>query len=112
MPLSEIAQKTEIIEENSEKIVGKVDDLKEENHEIKSLLEELRKVVQENIGVLGVYKDIIRSNRRTNIILFILIIILFITLLHNEKEFTTYRENSMNKQEIIEILKDSTHHGE
>lgn len=111
MPLNEIAKKTDIIEETSEKIDGKVDDLKESNNQIKNVLLRVEKVLQENIGVLGVYKDIIRSNRKNDIILLTLIIILIITLIHNEKEFTAYRENSIDKDEIIEILKDSSYSG-
>lgn len=111
MPLSEIFTKTKEIEKTSEKIDEKVDtlkdDLKEGTIEIKALLEEVKKVLQESIGVLSVYKDIIRTNRRTNRILFILIFVLIATLVHNEKEFSAYRENSIDKEVIVEILKNS-----
>ena len=116
MPLSEIFKKTKEIEKTSEKIDEKVDvlkdDLKEGTNEIKTVLEDLKKILQESIGVIGVYKDIIKSNRKTNITLFILIIILIATLIHNEREFTAYRENSLDKDVIIEILQNSTYSGE
>ena len=112
MQSNEITQKIKALKEISEKIEQKVDNLKEDNHEIKIFLKEIGKFLQENLGILTIYKDIIKSNRKTNFILIILIIILLATLMHNAKEFTAYRENSIDKKEIIEILKDSTYHGE
>lgn len=116
MPLNKLTEKVENIEETSEKIEQKVDDLKEE---IKDELNENKEFLQKSFGPLDIYKEIIRSNKITNIInavaigmLLILVIILTVTLIHNEKEFTAYRENSIDKKEIIEILKDSTYHGE
>lgn len=115
MQSNEITQKIKALKEISEKIEQKVDDLKdlkEDNHEIKIFLKEIGRFLQENLGILTIYKDIIKSNKKTNFILIILIIILLATLMHNAKEFTAYRENSIDKKEIIEILKDSTYDGE
>ena len=116
MPLNKLTEKVQIIEKTSEQIERKVDDLKEE---IKDELNESKDFIEKSFGPLDIYKDIIRSNKITNIVnavaigmLLILVIILTITLIHNEKEFTAYRENSIDKKEIIEILKDSTYHGE
>lgn len=99
-----------------------ISELKEEVETIKDEVETIREdteKLQEDLGVIKIYKEIIKSNKRANLIsvvaivmLFILVFILITTLLHNEKEFTAYRENSIDKQEIIEILKDSTYHGE
>lgn len=111
MPLSKIEKKVETIEATSDEIVQKVEDLKET---IKDELKENTNFLHEAVGPVDVYKDIIRSNRQTNLInaiaismLGILVIILTITLIHNEKEFTTYRENSVKKGEIIEIIKEA-----
>ena len=111
MPLNKLVKKTEKIEEatekieeKGEKIEEKVDDLKQDNEEIKNVLGSLKTILQESIGVLGVYKDIIRTQRKNNFILFILIFVLILTLIHNQMEFAVYRENSMHKDEIIKIL--------
>lgn len=99
-----------------------ISELKEEVESIKDDVESIKEdteKLQENLGVIDIYKEIIKSNKRANLIsviaivmLFILVFILITTLLHNQKEFTAYRENSIDKQEIIEILKNSTYHGE
>lgn len=69
--------------------------------------------LQENIGVINVYKEIIRSNRRINtanlitiIILSAFLLILICFVFHSEKEFAEYRENSITKTELIELLKE------
>ena len=109
MPLKRIAEKVDTIEEKSEKIEQKVTDLKEE---LKDEFQESKIFLEKSIGPVEVYKEIIRSNKLTNIInatalamLGILVIILTITLIHNEKEFTAYRENSISKTELMDILK-------
>lgn len=75
--------------------------------------------LQENIGMIDVYKEIIKSSEETHqisketykfitiiiTILSILIIVLGITIFFNQKEFTRYREESITKTEIIDILK-------
>lgn len=77
-------------------------------------MEEKVEKLQDNLGVLAIYKEIIRSNKQANnismlaiVVLFILVIVLTITLIHNEKEFTAYRENSIKKGEIVEIIKEA-----
>lgn len=77
-------------------------------------MEEKVEKLQDNLGVLDIYKEIIRSNKQANnismlaiVVLFILVIVLTITLIHNEKEFTAYRENSIKKGEIAEIIKEA-----
>lgn len=111
MPLSKIEEKVETIEETSEKIEQKVEDLKEE---LKDGLNRNKDFLQKSIGPVEVYKEIIRANKLNNIInavaigmLLFLVIILLITLFHNEKEFSAYRENSLNREEMIQILKES-----
>ena len=97
MPLNKLVKKTEKIEETTEKI-------EETGEKIESKIDKLMRLLEESIGVLGVYKDIIRTQRKNNFILFILIFVLLLTLIHNQMEFAVYRENSMHKDEIIKIL--------
>ena len=108
MPLNKLTQKVEAIEENNEKMEQEVENIKEDTEKMEQKVEKL----QDNLGVLEIYKEIIRSNKQANMIsiiaivmLFILVFILTITLVHNEKEFTAYRENSISKTELINILK-------
>lgn len=105
MPLNKLVKKTEKIEEATEKI-------EETGEKIESKIDKLMRLLEESIGVLGVYKDIIRTQRKNNIILFILILVLILTLAHNQKEFSIYRENSVDKEVIVEILKNSTCSGD
>lgn len=93
MPLSKLSEEVESIKVDTEKIGEEVEKL------------------QENLGVLEIYREIIRSNKQANkisiiaiVMLFILVFVLILVLLHNEKEFTAYRENSINRNEIIEII--------
>lgn len=93
MPLSKLSEEVESIKEDTEKIGEEVEKL------------------QENLGVLEIYREIIKSNKQANkisivaiVMLFILVFVLILVLLHNEKEFTAYRENSINRTEIIEII--------
>ena len=103
MPIQKLNEKVESIKEDTKKV-------KQEVVEMEEKVEKL----QDNLGVLDIYKEIIRSNKQANnismlaiVVLFILVIILTITLIHNEKEFTAYRENSIKKGEIVEIIKEA-----
>lgn len=104
MPLNKLIKKVDNLEKVMEQ---KVENLEEEKEEMK---EEI-KTLQENIGMIDIYKAIIQSNKRseltniiTIIILSVLLFIMIFTTIHNEKELTKYRENSFDKAELIEIL--------
>lgn len=85
---------------------------------IEDLFDSVNKL-QENIGMIDVYKEIIKNSEETHhisketykfitiiiTILSILIIVLGTTIFFNQKEFTRYREESITKAEIIDILK-------
>lgn len=67
--------------------------------------------LEENLGVLNVYQDIIRTTEKTNkysiitiIVLSIFIVVLSVLTFYNQKEFTRYREESITKNEIIEMF--------
>lgn len=74
--------------------------------------------LQENIGMVNVFKDIINStndssNKLYSVvqvcwgIIFILSILIFVLIamtFHNQKEFSKYREDSISKSEIIEMF--------
>lgn len=96
-------------------------ELKERIENVEGIVEEsVEKIknLEENIGMIDVYKEIIKNSEEARttsletykffkiiiITLSVLIIILAITIFINQKEFTQYRENSVNKNEIIEIL--------
>ena len=96
-------------------------DLKERIENVEGLVEEsVEKIknLEENIGMIDVYKEIIKNSEEARttsletykffkiiiVTLSILIVILAATIFINQKEFTQYRENSVNKNEIIEIL--------
>lgn len=86
--------------------------------EIKELVSAVNNL-QENIGMIDVYKEIIKNSEESRestkmtykfitiiiTILSILIIVLGITIFATQKEFTRYREDSIPKGEIIELLK-------
>jgi hypothetical protein len=96
-------------------------ELKERIENVEGLVEEsVEKIknLEENIGMIDVYKEIIKNSEEARttsletykffkiiiVTLSILIVILAATIFINQKEFTQYRENSVNKNEIIEIL--------
>lgn len=74
--------------------------------------------LQENIGMVNVFKDIINATNDSNSKLYsvvricwgiiftlsILIFILIVMTFHNQKEFSKYREESISKSEIIEMF--------
>lgn len=108
MPISELKEEVESIKDD-------VESIKEDKEKAEQNIE----ILQENIGVIKIYKEIIRSNKQSNTIslvailmLFILVIILIATLLHNQKEFTAYRENSITKGELIDLLKEQNSSGD
>lgn len=96
-------------------------ELKERIENVEEIVEEsVEKIknLEENIGMIDVYKEIIKNSEEARttsletyrffkiiiLTLSILIVILATTIFINQKEFTQYRENSVNKNEIIEIL--------
>lgn len=104
MPINKLIKKVDNLEKEIEE---KVDTLVEEKDEMKKEIE----MLQENIGTIDIYKAIIQSNKRsertsiiTIVILSILLLIMIFTTIHNEKEFAKYRENSIDKTELFEIL--------
>ena len=82
-------------------------------------LEKANAKLQENIGMIDVYKEIIKNSEEMRqssketykfitiiiTILSVLIIALGVTIFINQREFTRYREASITKGEIIELLK-------
>lgn len=86
--------------------------------EIRNLVDSVNNL-EENLGMIDVYKEIIKNSEESRestkmtykfitiiiTILSVLIIILGITITINQKEFTRYREDSIPKGEIIELLK-------
>ena len=93
----------ELAEENNE-------ELKQMKDEIVEIVKEQKKVKEDN-KTLHVYKSVIKSSEKvnlflkvTNLILSILVIILLVVIAFMYVKFTHYRENSMSKTEILEIL--------
>lgn len=85
--------------------------IKEQVDEIESTSEEIKAKLDDNLGMLPIYREIIASNRRMQTISIITIVFLSILLIvnlavtiHNEQSFNKYRENSISKQELITIL--------
>lgn len=85
--------------------------IKEQVEELENTSEEIKEKLDENIGVLPIYREIIASARRMQLISIITIVFLSILLainifvtVHNEKEFVKYRENSIGKEELTAIL--------
>ncbi len=92
-------------------INDKIEQVEEQIAEVESVSEEIKGKLDETVGVLPIYREIISSNRRTQNISIITIIFLSILLainiavtIHNEKEFIKYRENSISKEDLITIL--------
>ena len=93
------------------KIKDTVDKMEEQMVGVETVSEEIKEKLDETVGVLPIYREIIASNRRTQNISILTILFLSILLLvniavtiHNEKEFVKYRENSISKEELITIL--------
>lgn len=89
------------------KLKQEVEDINSEVEDMKGDMEKL----QDNLGVLPIYREIIASNRKmlniSIITIIFLSILLFINVacaIHNEKEFAKYRENSISKDELVTIL--------
>lgn len=68
-------------------------------------------VLQENIGMVNVFKEIIQVTKETNkfniiiiVILSILIVLLVLSMFFNQRDFTKYREDSISKSEIVEMF--------
>ena len=85
--------------------------IKEQVDEIENTSVEIKEKLDANLGVLPVYREIIASTKRMQLISIITIVFLSILLainifvaIHNEKEFVKYRENSISKKELITIL--------
>lgn len=85
--------------------------IKEQVDEIENTSEEIKEKLDENLGVLPIYREIIASFRKTQfasmciiIFLSILLIINIVVTIHNENAFMKYRENSISKEELITIL--------
>lgn len=101
-----------------EKVAGIEARLNIHAKKIEDLIDSINKL-QENVGMIDVYKEIIKNSEDTRqasketykfitiiiTILSVLIIVLGITIGINQKEFTRYREDSISKDEIIELLK-------
>lgn len=107
MPLAKLQEEVESLKEE---LNEKVESLEEEKKEIKKDLKNLQK----NIGVVGVYKDVATSYKKMdvfkNIIIIILSVALFISLallIHNDKKFDEYRENSIHKTDFENITGDN-----
>lgn len=67
--------------------------------------------LEENIGMIGIFKEIIQTAKQINkyailinIILSILIIVLLTTTNYNQRQFAKYREDSISKAELIELI--------
>jgi hypothetical protein len=74
--------------------------------------------LQENIGMISVFKEIINVTNKSNSrlftviricwgVIFILSILIFVLItitFQNQKEFSKYREESISKSEIIEMF--------
>ncbi len=87
---------------------------------VEKIAEETEKFAEETVGMIDVYKEIIRNSEeartasketskflaRITGTLSILIIILVIILTFTHIEFSRYRDNSITKTELIEYLKD------
>lgn len=93
------------------KIKDTVDKMEEQMSEVESVSEEIKEKLDETVGVLPIYREIIASNRRmqnisiiTIIFLSILLIINIVVTVHNEKAFIEYRENSISKEDLVTIL--------
>ncbi len=102
------------------------DQVKEIAVENEKLLENMEQIVEknekleENIGMIDVYKAILRNSedarmiqqetdrflKRILIILIVLIIVFAASLAITHIEFNRYQENSISKAELIEYLKD------
>lgn len=104
-----------------EKLKKKIDDIAdltvENNEKLEQMKDEIVEIVKEQEKVkednktLNVYKAVAKSSENvnlflkvTNLILSILVIILIIVIAIMHINFTHYRENSISKAELIEIL--------
>lgn len=101
-----------------EKVIANKERLDIHARELKELRDKVNNL-EENIGMVNVYKEIIKNTQDTREnskethkfitimigILSILILILVIVLCINQREFNKYREDSVPKGEIIELLK-------
>ena len=97
------------------KIKDTVDKMEEQMVGVETVSEEIKEKLDETVGVLSIYREIIASNRRTQnisiltiLFLSILLIVNIAVTIHNEKEFVKYRENSIGKEELITILETFT----
>ena len=85
--------------------------IKKQVDEIETTSVEIKEKLDENLGVLPIYREIIALSRKmqtisliTIIFLSILLVINIVITVHNEKAFIEYRENSISKDELITIL--------
>lgn len=107
MPLAKLQEEVESLKEE---LTEKVETLEEEKKEMQKEMKNLQK----NIGVVGIYKDVASSYKKMdifkNIVIIILSVALFIAialLIHNDKKFDEYRENSIHKTDYQNIAGDN-----
>lgn len=114
--MKELNDRVKIVEAQVKEIVAENEKLQENMEQIAEKNEKL----EENIGMIDVYKAILKNSedarmiqqetdrflKRILIILIVLIIVFAASLAITHIEFNKYQENSISKAELIEYLKD------
>ena len=121
--MKELSNRVKFVEEQVKEIVAENEKLQENMEQIVEKAEEVAKKtenLEENIGMIEVYKAILKSSednrmiqqetdrflKRILIILIVLIIVFAASLAITHIEFNKYQKNSISKAELIEYLKD------
>ena len=114
--MKELSDRVKVVEAQVKEIVAENEKLQENMEQIAEKNEKL----EENIGMIDVYKAILKNSedarmiqqetdrflKRILIILIVLIIVFATSLAITHIEFNKYQENSISKAELIEYLKD------
>lgn len=114
--MKELSNRVKLVEEQVKEIAVENEKLLENMEQIVEKNEKL----EENIGMIDVYKAILKNSEDTRviqqetdrflkrilIILIVLIIVFATSLAITHIEFNEYQKNSISKAELIEYLKD------
>ena len=114
--MKELSNRVKFVEEQIKEVVAENEKLQENMEQIVEKNEKL----EENIGMIDVYKAILKNSEDARVIqqetdrflkiilviLSILIIVFGASLTITHLEFNRYQENSISKAELIEYLKD------
>jgi predicted nuclease with TOPRIM domain len=114
--MKELSNRVKSVEEQVKEIVAENEKLQENMEQIAEKTENL----EENIGMIDVYKAILKNSednrmiqqetdrflKRILILLIVLVIVFAASLAITHIEFNKYQKNSISKAELIDYLKD------